>query len=156
MFVCFSVFLTLNQKWGLVNMAVSVAVFVSACFCSLAYMRWARKACCLFIGIFFFILLWFSWGIWSWPVCVCIVCLLLERNSPQCLQSKPTKQHHWSHSSQPPLSEQLDIWPETCFLVFSFFYFTLSTFCIGRASWNWNHGYEDIICLILSFLRLVV
>lgn len=55
---------------------------------------------------------------------VCLHCLSVTgtySHSPQCLKNKPTKQHHWSHSSEPPLSEQVDIFTWNLFSCFFLF-----------------------------------
>lgn len=149
-FVCFFVFvfLTLNQKWGLVNMAVSVAVYV--CMHLYACLHAMNKKAVLFVYWYF---RWFRFCFMGNMelASVCLHCLSVTgtySHSPQCL-----KQNQPNNTTDRILVNRLYLnkWtflPETCFLVF-FLFFTLSTFCIGRASWNWNHGYEVIICLIL-------
>lgn len=148
LFLCVFFVLTLNQKWGLVNMAVSVAVYVSACVCTLAYMWWPRKACCcLFIGVFVHFVS-VLWGIWSWPVCVCIVCLLLERTVTHLSVSKTNQPNN---TTDRILVNRLYLnkWtflPETCFLVFSFFYivnFLHWQSILELKSWVWSYYLFD-------------
>lgn len=149
LFLCVFFVLTLNQKWGLVNMAVSVAVYVSACICTLASVRWPRKACscCLFIGVFVHYVS-VLWGIWSWPVCVCIVCLLLERTVTHLSVSKTNQPNN---TTDRILVNRLYLnkWtflPETCFLVFSFFYivnFLHWQSILELKSWVWSYYLFD-------------
>lgn len=70
-------------------MAVSLAAYMSACIRTLAYrMHYQHERCCLLVVFVCFV----SWGLWSWPVFVCIVCLLLERTVTHLSVSNKTKQ----------------------------------------------------------------
>lgn len=152
-FVCFFVFvfLTLNQKWGLVNMAVSVAVYVCMHFCMLAYMRWTRKVCCLFVCLLVFLLVWFlSYGEYGVGQCVSAlsVCYWNVQPLTSMSQTKPTKQHHWLHSSEPPLSEQVDIFTWNLFPFSFLFFFYYVNFLHWQSilelkSWVWSYYLFD-------------
>jgi len=106
-----------SSKYGSKCGCLRVCMHLYAC------LHVMNKKSVLFTGVFVHFVS-ILWGIWSWPVCVCIVCLLLERTITHLSVSKTNQPNN---TTDRILVKRLYLskWtflPETCFLVFSFFF----------------------------------
>ncbi len=127
-------------------MAVSVAVYV--CMHLYACLHAMNKKGVLFVYWFFPLVSFLFYGEYGVGQCVSAlsVCYWNVQSLTSMSQTKPTKQHHWSHSSEPPLSEQVDIFTWNLFLVFSFFYivnFLHWQSILELKSWVWSYYLFD-------------
>ncbi len=120
---------------------------MSACICTLAYMRWTRKACCLFTGFSSWFRFCFMGNMELASVCLhCLSVTGTYSHSPQCL-----KQNQPNNTTDRILVNRLYLnkWtflPETCFLVFSFFYivnFLHWQSILELKSWVWSYYLFD-------------